>query len=368
MTDLIIDNWMLQDANVALELGLSPDTAAEIEIDAQHDKHSFRNVPYAVFQIDALLTLLVDIVFRDKLIVDDRYMSAWYPGAKSLASLKDNGIIVPFDFKKSEEKWADVIQSIVGDLCVTKSILKIQKKNEKVWNEYKESYDPHMSQLVWGTAGYLARSNVYHAPYSGCLPRRALIRQSTFVGYTKDSIKNAEEIINTKRVQLFRSANNNKTSNYANLILPPVVVEVIRDSNDVDDLIPIALQLRDKYQKLREWLNQYQTAIDQDDPKSMLNHVKVLESIAKNIDRDYSILKDGSVNVSVGYSLFGVGIPVEGIANYVRNRFGVRALLNNLVFEPDGGQAILRLLKMFGEVGHKFTFIIQKELIKHYSE
>jgi hypothetical protein len=152
------------------------------------------------------------------------------------------------------------------------------------------------------------------------------------------------------------------------LILPPVVVEVIRDSNDVDDLIPIALQLRDKYQKLREWLNQYQTAIDQDDPKSMLNHVKVLESIAKNIDRDYSILKDGSVNVSVGYSLFGVGIPVEGIANYVRNRFGVRALLNNLVFEPDGGQAILRLLKMFGEVGHKFTFIIQKELIKHYSE
>jgi len=47
MTDLIIDNWMLQDANVALELGLSLDTAAEIEIDAQHDKHSFRNIPYA---------------------------------------------------------------------------------------------------------------------------------------------------------------------------------------------------------------------------------------------------------------------------------------------------------------------------------
>jgi len=99
---------------------------------------------------------------------------------------------------------ADVRQSIVGDLCVTKSILKIQKKNEKVWNEYKESYDRTCPSLC-GHRGILARSNVYHAPYSGCLPRRALIRQSTFVGYTKDSIKNAEEIINTNEFSYFEA-------------------------------------------------------------------------------------------------------------------------------------------------------------------
>ena len=60
-TKLLIDNWMLQDVKQALENGLSEDISGEISIDTLNDTHDFNSVPHAVFQIDALLSLLTKI-------------------------------------------------------------------------------------------------------------------------------------------------------------------------------------------------------------------------------------------------------------------------------------------------------------------
>src|SRR3990172_13390818 len=97
-TRLLIDNWMLQDINEALQVGLSEEDTGEIVIDFQKGTHDFSFMPHAVFQVDALLALLVNIVLRDVLIVDNRFTYVWENGHESLRNLKYAGILHPFDF------------------------------------------------------------------------------------------------------------------------------------------------------------------------------------------------------------------------------------------------------------------------------
>ncbi|MFC2015157.1 hypothetical protein ACFLUP_04115 [Chloroflexota bacterium] len=78
---LLIDNWMLQDINEILEDGLSGENVGEIAIDFKQGTHDFNFMPHAVFQIDSLIALLVNIVFRDELIVWNRnlimFIKSW---------------------------------------------------------------------------------------------------------------------------------------------------------------------------------------------------------------------------------------------------------------------------------------------------
>lgn len=165
MTGLLIDNWMLQDVNQALEKGLSDEGAGEIVIDLQNGTHDFHDIPHSVFQLDSLLSLLVNIVLGDQLTIDKDFTYVWENGHKSLKGLKKAGILLPFDFLSSEELIAEPRKTIVEELCVTKSILAVQRANERAWVERQVVEDDHMSSLVWGAAGYLARSHVYEIPY-----------------------------------------------------------------------------------------------------------------------------------------------------------------------------------------------------------
>jgi hypothetical protein len=274
-TKIIIDNWMLQDVNQALERGLSGDSSGEILIDILNDSHDFNSMPHAVFQIDALLSLLTNIVLRDHLIVDDKFTYVWENGHESLQTLRSAAIINTFDFLSSEELIAGPRKIIVDELCVTQSIRAVQRKNERFWEEKRKSADEHMSQLVWGTAGYLARSHVYETPYLGCPFRQALIRQTKFVGVTGDAVRNVEYIINTKRAKLFQKLSMDRSATYGTFNLPPVAIEIIGDSSEPGQLITVAMQLREKYGKPRFWLGEYQQALDSENPQKFKKHVRL---------------------------------------------------------------------------------------------
>lgn len=364
---LIIDNWMLQDINQAFEQGLSVEEGGEIVVDIKKDSHHFHYMPVAVLQIDALLMLLVNIVLRNGLIVDDRFTYVWDKGSESLQKLKGTNIINPFDFSSSEESIAEVRKAIVDELCVTRSIRTVQKANEILWERRGESFDDHMSQLVWGGAGYLARSHVYQTPYLGCPYRQALIRQTKFVGWRRDALRDMEHIINTKRANLFQDISGDRSARYATFNLPPVATEVINESNDTSQLIPVAMQLRDKYKKLRAWLKEYQNALDSDDPKSILKHRKMLESVARDIESEYSKAKEGSTHVSIGTTWLSLTIPVTTIVDKLRGKFGVRAMLNDLVFASRGEKSLDKLLALFGEKNTKLSRDTYQHLIARYS-
>jgi len=69
-TSLMIDNWTLQDVERVLSNGLGTDVVGEISISEDRRSHSFEPLPEGVLQIDALLTLLTNLVCFDTLAVD----------------------------------------------------------------------------------------------------------------------------------------------------------------------------------------------------------------------------------------------------------------------------------------------------------
>ncbi|MFC2048320.1 hypothetical protein ACFLSK_02685 [Chloroflexota bacterium] len=364
---LLIDNWMLQDINEAMQVGLSEEDAREITIDLQQGTHNFQFMPHAVFQIDSLIALLVNIVFRDELIVDDRFTYVWENGHESLRNLKNTGILNPFDFLSSEESIAEPRKVIVNRLCVTQSILDIQRENERSWEENRESKDKYMSQLVWGGAGYLARSHVYETPYLGCPFRQALIRQTEFINGGRDAVWNMETVINTKRAKLFQSLTKARNAKYAAFNLPPVAIEVIENSNGLDQLITVARGLRDKYKELRLWLGKYQEALDSEDPLYIKKHVRLLESIADDIENKYSTNGEDAVKLSLGVDWLNLNVPIGRLITKVKNRFGVRAMLSGLVLSKQGNESIKKLLTMFGEKNNQLSMDVQKYLVHRYS-
>jgi len=367
-TKLLIDNWMLQDVKQALENGLSEDISGEISIDTLNDTHDFNSVPHAVFQIDALLSLLTNIVLRDHLIVDDKFTYVWESGHGSLQTLKSTAIIKPYDFLSSEEKISGPRKIIVEDLCVTKSIRAVQSKNERFWEERRQSADEHMSALVWGSAGYLARSHVYETPYLGCPFRQALIRQTKFVGVTGDAVSNVEYILNTKRAKLFQKLSINRSVKYGTFNLPPVAIEIIGDSNNSGQLITIAIQLREKYKKLRYWLGEYQQVLDSENTLKIKQYVNILESIARDIDSHYPNKSDDSVKLSLGTSWLNLSTPVSNLVEKAQNKFGVRAMLSNIVYAERGEKSLKKLLNMFGEKNTMLSTAVYQHLISRYSK
>src|SRR5687768_2974106 len=110
---LIIDNWLLQDIGKCLNHGLAAEETAEIAIDLKKRKHSIKNAPLAAIQIESLLSLIVDIVLRDNIFVDSKFINTWKSSRHSFSDLTSKGIIRPVNFLEHEDKLIEPRKIIV---------------------------------------------------------------------------------------------------------------------------------------------------------------------------------------------------------------------------------------------------------------
>ncbi|TOG97291.1 hypothetical protein CGI90_26510, partial [Vibrio parahaemolyticus] len=60
--------------------------------------------------------------------------------------------------------------------------------------------------------------------------------------------------------------------------------------NSASDMIKVALQLREEYQELRDWLNCYQQALSDGSYKDMNKFSKTLQSISLYVDSTTQML------------------------------------------------------------------------------
>jgi hypothetical protein len=220
---------------------------------------------------------------------------------------------------------------------------------------------------VWGSAGYLARSHVYRTPYLGCPFRQALIKQTEFICGDRDAVHSMETVVNTKRAKLFQSLNPDRKATYASFNLPPIAIEIIGDSREPKQLITVAAQLRDKYKTLRAWLGEYQQILNSEDPQGIRKYIRLLESIGYDIDSKYPSKNEDAIKLSLGTNWINVNVPVRSIITEVKNKFGIRAMLSNLVFSMQGDESLKKLLAMFGLKNSKLSLVVHEDLIRRYS-
>jgi hypothetical protein len=169
------------------------------------------------------------------------------------------------------------------------------------------------------------------------------------------------DFVGEQRVQVLKRAD--KTGFLARLSLPPIAAIAVQEASTLPQVIKIARQLRAEYAPLRMWLGEFQRAMESGNPKDFLNQEKVLQSVARHIEATSSAFPIGDTTVQIGTSWLKMTFKAGDPINSVRNRFGVRAMLNRLVLAPAGRPIVRKLVRLCGEERSKIGVNFEREFL-----
>jgi hypothetical protein len=358
---ILLDNWTLQEISHLGQSGLSSDQTDKLVVDQKNDSHSFEKISSGLIQLQALFSFLQNLVLRETIITDSRFIHVW-DESSSLKRIQSDGLIKIHDFQ--EEKLKEVRKAIVDQLCITSSIRKIQQQNEQEWAKSKENVDQFMSQLIWGGAGMLARGHMYETFYLPHPLRGHAFKQSPIA--KRDAYTETLSFISSNQTKLLYFDNESSEAIQAKFSLPPLISAIIEESNSFEDLFIVALQLRREYEDLRSWLKKFQEAIDHENTKGISKHTKTLESIQKHIEAKYSPDKFGSLELSFDLLSLNPSVSISmGLNNFI-NKIGVRSTINDLILTRAGYSSLKKLLKLMGEENSKLGKMVYDDLVRDF--
>lgn len=360
MTRVLIDNWSLQETAQLLRCGIEEGHAHVIEIDRKLNRHLYKELPGAIPQLEAFFDLLGELVLRDQLLVDGEFTNVWDQDVPGLTSLKKEGIIHSYEFLADPERLAGPRDSLVKKLCVTPTLIDEHAENELGWRERREVRHGVLSSTLWGGAGMLARSHVYECPYSPHPLRRRLFESTGLIRSHSDSVRSLNAFVQDKRLAVFRRNNSSESKNFAFVKIPSIAVKIIELSESFEEIFRVAMQLRREMGDLRNWLGEFQGALDGEDNLRIIKCRDIYESVSRNVDRIIGA-KNGGVDMSIGIGFLKFSLKDSPVSR-VLNKFGVRATINSLIIEKEGRAALRKFLKM---LGHRDS-ALGVEIIEHF--
>jgi hypothetical protein len=130
----MIDNWTLQDVSNILSHGLDTRTVGELTLSPGRRRHTFSAVPAGVHQIDALITLLTNVVCFESLTVDKRFVDAWQSDDAALLPLASLGVVTATDYSTQGGELIALREAIVDELCVTPTLKQAMQVVRHEWN------------------------------------------------------------------------------------------------------------------------------------------------------------------------------------------------------------------------------------------
>ncbi len=361
---LLADNWTFQSAGEFICRGLDGSDARELVVPDGEDSFSYKSVSADVVRFDALCQLLHHLVLSDEVWVDENFTGTWEKFTPLLVA-KEANVVVRKPFKEMQRHWLVAREAMGDQLCLNRSMRKAHRKNKKQWAKDKTTPDPLLSQLVWGGAGMLARADHFKVTYSPHPLREKLFRRVRFM-QGPDAGGKLEEFVTSERLKIYRQIG--KAGFIGRVQLPPIAVQVIQESKELPDLVTVALQLRENYQKVRVWLAQLQRDLNHESIKDVLKHMKRLQSVSRHLDSYSALTPPGDTTVQFGLSWLKIGAKGGSPVNAVRNLFGMRAELNRLVLAPAGLKAMPKLLRMLGEQHTKKGRMLKDALERRSAE
>ena len=344
-TQLLADNWTLQNAGEFIHGGLGGESFEDLVIPDEKNSFHYVKGDKDLVRFDALCQFLTNLVLSDQVWVDADYTSEWSEHP-SVMIAKNSGVVVGKKFREFEPEWVPAREIMARELCVNRSLLKAHQKNQKHWTKHRTAADEYLSQLVWGGGGMLARASYFRLPYAPHPLRERLFVRAKFM-QEPDAMGKLQEFLLTERLKIFRQTG--KAGFWGRIHLPPVVVQVIRESQTLDDLVPTALQIRGSYKELRGWLGQLQNDLDNENVKEVLKHQKRLQSVSRHIESYSALTPPGDTTIQFGMSWLKIGAKGGSPLNAILNKVGMRAELNRLVLFPAGIKTISKLLRMLGD-------------------
>ncbi|MGD2117920.1 MAG: hypothetical protein PVG66_06160 [Chromatiales bacterium] len=130
--------------------------------------------------------------------------------------------------------------------------------------------------------------------------------------------------------------------------MPPLPIKIIQESNSINDLIAVALQIREEYQELRNWLGCYQQALSDGTYMDISKFQKILHSISQYVDSKMGALDPNAPTFTAGIGVLKIAKKGHPI-NHIKNQFGVRSMINNIIFSKTGNADLKKFLKFFDQ-------------------
>jgi len=361
---VISDNWSLQNISELLTHGLDYDDTFYIAIDHKQGSYTYKKISTAIVTIEALFDFITDIILRNQILVEEKYVGAWKQYGGDLVRAAETGVIRAYPFLVNEEKLTAPRNEFVKRLCITPDLIRDHEENRISWDKDKNTPHNYLSQTLWGGAGMLARGFVYERGYTPHPVRRRLFINAGVAMSRDDSVLQLNNVINEKRASITSAHNRYHDELYSLTInIAPLPIRVIQESNSPSDLIPVALQFRDEYQELRDWLGSYQQALSDGNYKDISAFQKLLRSISLYIDARMGNIAPNAPTFSAGIGVLKVALKGQPI-NAIKNQFGVRAMVNNLIISRTGNADLKKFLSFFG---HKDTTVGMK-VLEHFAK
>jgi len=74
---VISDNWSLQEISRLMTVGIDESKSHYIAIDRGNDRYTYEDSLSAIINTEALFDLLTDIILRDQILVEEKFIGAW---------------------------------------------------------------------------------------------------------------------------------------------------------------------------------------------------------------------------------------------------------------------------------------------------
>lgn len=360
-TKALIDNWTLQNAGELLHWQCRGEASHELDVIASTKEPRYQEVSQDVVSLACLCQLLQHLVLSDELIVDAAFISSW-TDLPSMATLHSKKLVVSREYRDSEALWVPRREMLAGQLSRCAPGIQIgHEENKKQFDQHGRPADAMLSQVLWGTAGMLARAEISRLPYTPHPLRERLLVHSRFLGGPTNAREMLTTFIDGEQIKLYERTGADGV--FGTLRLPPIVVEVITEVATLGQLVSTAIALRNRYAELRGWLGELQHALDGEEVREILARRKTLQSVSANIDRLVGL------NDSKGVASVQLGIDCQPkvtanlgyAATALRNSFGVRSQICRLILASPGRAAFRKMLRLLGEEHTERGIAIERE-------
>lgn len=360
---VVADNWSLQDITKLFTEGLDSDVASEITFNGK--QHIYQPISSAIIQTEALFDFISDLILRDEILVDEKFTCSWEKIHSPILEAKNLGVVRSYPFLSEPEKIAGPRERIIDHICSAESLRLSHQENVDGWYNNGQTPHPLLSATLWGGAGMCARSFVYEKSYTPHPLRKRLFINSGFMLPAADALHQLTTFLDDQKVKVTKKIYGNDSLFSAYINIPALPIRVIQEASSPEQLISTALQMRSDFQSLRNWLKMFQNAMSSDDTKSLLDYRKQLDSVNQYIERKIGYgTKANPVTMEAGMGVFKIAIqgnPIEDL----KNQFGVRAMLNKLVFGGTGVAEIKKYVHMFGEQGSEIGYEIERSFTQN---
>ncbi|MGU5766821.1 hypothetical protein [Aeromonas allosaccharophila] len=360
---VVSDNWSLQDISRLLMSGMDDSSADEIIVKGH--SHPYNSISFASVQTEALFDFITDLVLRDEILVEEKFSHVWAASNSPILKAKKLGVVRSYPFLNEPEKLVLPRNRIIEHMCSNESIKKSHQENVISWEKTKRAANPLLSATMWGGAGMCARSFVYEKSYTPHPLRKRFFVNSGFMLPAGDALHQVTSFLNDEQMKVSKKIYGTDSLYSLFVNMPAIPLRVIQESSSIPQLIDIALEMRNDFLKLREWLKQFQNALSNDDIHEINNYRKQLDSVSQNVSAKIGLgVSSKPVTMEAGMGIFKIATQANPI-NSLKNQFGVRATLNKLIFGSNGRPEIKKFVKMFDQHNTGIGYDVERHFTKH---